>query len=110
MIPGQWVDGVTSPQLITGSGCTVGTQHGGTNIGQFVVASGGTCTFVLTDDGPAVSGAGIVGYTCILVDTDAPSYLTAFKQVTNSATGCTVAGSASTGDHITFLMLGYADQ
>jgi len=108
-IPGQWTDSVTAPQTITASGCTIGTQHGGTNVGQFIIASGGTCTITMTD---VVVGdtTGILGYTCALVDTDAPSYLVAFKQTANTATGCTITGSASTGDHITYLMFGYGDQ
>jgi len=110
MIPGQWID-PTGPEVISSDdSCTWDTQHGGTNIGSFIARSNGTCHFTFTDNtAAAASAAGIAGYTCIVIDTDAASYLTPFKQTSNTATGCTVSGSTASGDHITYIMLGYAN-
>ncbi len=112
MIPGQWVDGVTAPEAIVISGCSIDTQHGGTNVGSIHISSGGNCTLTVTDNtAAAASAAGIVGYTCTFFDiTTSASYLPVFKETANSSTGCTVTGSAATGDTIIYVMFGYGDQ
>ena len=113
-LPGQWTDNVTPPQKVTISGCSLVTpvgQHGGTNVGELLIASngGGNCTITLTD--PVVlDGTGIVGYTCTIFDiTSQQTYLPTFKQTASTSTSCTVTGAAANGDTLVYLMLGFGD-
>lgn len=107
-IAGIWID-PTAPQAITSdNSCSFDTQHGGTNVGSLIARTNGTCHLTFTDPVGAAT-AGITGYTCLVIDADAPTYLAPFKQTANSATGCTVSGSTATGDHLTFIMIGYTN-
>lgn len=108
VIPGQWIDG-GPPEIITSdNGCTFDTQHGGTNVGSFISRTSGPCHLTFSDASGSQS-SGITGFTCIVIDMDAATYLAPFKQTANSANGCTVQGSTSTGDHLTFIMIGYSN-
>ncbi|MFI5117824.1 MAG: hypothetical protein ACHP8B_14130 [Terriglobales bacterium] len=109
-IPGQWTDPTALQAITSDNGCTFDTQHGGTNIGSMISRTSGTCHLTFVDNTSAqASAAGITGYTCIVIDEDAASYLTPFKQTANDGTGCTVSGSTASGDHLTFIMIGYGN-
>jgi hypothetical protein len=113
-IPGQWTDSVTAPQALTISGCSLATpvgQHGGTNVGELLIASGGggNCTITLAD-AVVGDGTGIIGYTCIIFDiTSQQSYLPTFKQTASTPTSCTVTGAAANGDILVYLMFAFGD-
>ena len=113
-LPGQWTDNVTAPQTVTISGCSLATpvgQHGGTNVGELIIASsgGGNCTITLTD-AVVGDGTGIVGYSCTVFDvTSQTAYLPTFKQTASTSTSCTVAGAAANGDTLVYLMFGFGD-
>lgn len=99
VLRGALVDG-SPTQPITG--CSATSIVGGSNAGSFISGVTGTCTATLTDAQPAPHG-----FTCFVVDGQAPTYAAVMRQTATSTTGCTVSGTTTSGDKLVFLMIGY---
>lgn len=92
---------ISAGTKFTVSGCSAGSTVGGATAGSFASGSTSTCTFTITMGN---SAAGSNGWNCDANDETAKIKL---PQSAHAANTCSVTGSVSSGDVISFSAIGY---